>query len=270
VFIRLDGLWRARGPLPKIPLRNTNTAPPPSHPRGKQDGFTAPVAGHLSTLPSTRRNWQTRDVQLASGTREVSHGRKDTEILCLECQRFSPLTSSRLLLPASQKHRTRLTQGKSATARLCNPSEEALHELTASSALENPRCTTDLTASASQDHLPGITLDTHRCSSLSPTSRGRLTSNHHRPKVDSIPDPHLILTTPASWDCHVRITPRTTSPQVGPPTLPKERKQTTLWQQSTLATPCSCSCGFERTLHQNHSHAEQQDTEDVRNSRYAC
>lgn len=163
-----------------------------------------------------------------------------------------------------------LCEGKSATVHLYNPSEEALHELTASSALENLRCATDLTASASQDHLPGITLDTHRCGSLSPTSRGRSTSDYHRPKVDGVPDPHLILTNPASWDCRVRITSGTTLLQVGPPPLPKERKQTALWQQSTLATLCSCGCGFERTLHQNRRHTEQQDTEDVRNSKYAC
>jgi hypothetical protein len=91
------------------------------------------------------------------------------------------------------------------------------------SALENPRCSTDLMASASQNHRPGITLSTHQHSGVSPTSRGRLTSNHHRPKADSIPRPSPDLATPASRDCRIGIEQGTTSPQIGPPTLPRER-----------------------------------------------
>lgn len=162
MFFRLDGLWQARGPLLEVPLKSTSTDPPPGHPKGKQDGFTVPAAGHLSCLPSARRTWQARNFQPASGTREVSHGRKDTEVLCPEMPTLqSPgligiVVSSKLETPHSICLRE-ISNGSSV-----QPSKEMLHELTAKSALENPQHATDLTASASQDHRPGITLDTHR------------------------------------------------------------------------------------------------------------
>jgi hypothetical protein len=123
------------------------------------------------------------------------------------------------------------------------------------SALESPPCSTDLMASASQNHRPGITLSTRQRSSVSPTSRRRLTSNHHRPKSRPRPSPSPDLTTPASRDCRLRITQGTAQPQIGPPTLPRERWQAIPWPQSTTAAPCSCGYSFKQALHQNHNHS---------------
>jgi hypothetical protein len=139
------------------------------------------------------------------------------------------------------------------------------------SALENPRCSTDLMASASQNHRPGITLSTHRRSSVSSASRGRSTSNHHRPKADSVPHPSPDLTTPASWDYRIGIGQETTSPQIGPPTLPRERRRTSRWspvdagysllmrlQLRASSPPKPQSLGSNKTQKM------------LRNSKYAC
>jgi len=158
--------------------------------KGKQNGFTAPAAGPLYHPPSARRTWRTRNATLASSTREVLHKWKDTEP-CSKRQRFKPPDASGLLTLANQKHRTRFARWKSATDCLSSPSEEALYQTHRNSALESPRCSTDLKALASQNHHPGIPLSTHRRSSISPTPRGRLTSNHHRPKADNVSDRHL-------------------------------------------------------------------------------
>jgi hypothetical protein len=123
------------------------------------------------------------------------------------------------------------------------------------SALENPRCSTDLMASASQNHRPGITLSTHRRSSVSSASRGRSTSNHHRPKADSVPHPSPDLTTPASWDYRIGSDKKQRHHRLDHQLSREREDEPLVGHQSTLATPCSCGCSFEQALRQNHNHS---------------
>lgn len=192
MLIQLDSLWQARAPLPEIPLRSTNTDPPPGHPKGKLNGFTAPVAGPLSHLPSVQRNWRTSNTQLASSTGEVSHlGGKIPKHCALNTNAsiprpprvccFQQAGNTALDLPDENQQRFACTAPRK---KHCPGSPQT--------GPGESRCSTDLIASASWDHRPGITTNTHQCSSISPPSRGRLASNHHRPKVDSVPHPQPI------------------------------------------------------------------------------
>jgi hypothetical protein len=154
--------------------------------------------------------------------RKVSHGRKDTETMCFECHASIPSASSGSLLPASQKHHTRFARRKSATDHLYSTSEEALHKLTAKPALENPPCSTDSRASASQDLLTRSTVRTHQHGSIPPIPKE---TDEQPPPTESRQhlSPSPDLTIPASWNYRTRIRQETTSPQIGPPTLPRER-----------------------------------------------
>lgn len=73
VFIQIGNPWQARTHLTELPRWSARANPPPSHPKGKQNGFTAPAAGHLSRPPSAWWSWRTRNTELTVSGREVLH-----------------------------------------------------------------------------------------------------------------------------------------------------------------------------------------------------
>lgn len=118
--------------------------------KGKLNGFTAPVAGPLSHLPSVRRNWRTSNTQLASGTGEVPHlGGKIPKHGVLKANASIPRPPRVCCFQQARSTALDLTDGNQQRFACTAPPKKHCVGSPQTGFLENPRCSTDLIASAS-------------------------------------------------------------------------------------------------------------------------
>jgi len=269
VFIQLDSLWQARAPLAAIPLRSTSTDQPSGHP--KENKMASRHQRLVLSLPFCQSN--------ETGKPETSN-----------CFRH-------------EKSVTWAERCRNTVLWMPTPHPPGLLELVASSKPETPHliCPTEISNGSPVAHLRRDTTQAHRkidpgesplLNWLEGLSKPRPSHQNHtehsptwqrftnppreideqppqtesRQRPSSSPD----LTTPASWSYRIRIQRGTTSPQVGPPTLPRERWRTARWSHvdtghSLLMRQQLRASSPQATVTQSNKTQNM-----LRNSKYAC